>query len=151
MKTGDTLRKNVLRLLLGEIETIESSGKKADSTKIIKKLIDSNNQILAIKTDDILIKENEILSAMLPKEISRKELAEFIGSFQNQENNSLYNQIVAAKSEGQGIGLAVKTIKQIGLVYNSNDLIEVIKEMRSVSFLVSLNTLKEVEIKNESK
>ncbi len=133
MKSGDTLRTSVLRLLLGEIDTLESVGKKADFNKIVKKLIDSNNQMLAIKPNEILTKENEILSGMLPRELTKKELEDFFNtSIMCVPPRSL--ELYSAKSEGQAIGIAVKALKESKLAYNSNELIEIVKEIRNGNY-----------------
>lgn len=131
IKENNTILKNVLRLLLGEIETLESSNKKFDSNKIIKKLIDSNNQILAIKNDEVLIKENEILNSFLPKEISKEELLNTIESFYcpNGSRQSLVLE-TNTKSEGQLMGIFIKQLKANNVIFNNNDLVNIIKELK---------------------
>src|SRR5690349_2487234 len=77
MKGGDAVARDVLRVALGEIQTAEAR-KNAPATEeeaaaALRKLIKSNEETLALSEGeraDTLRKENEILSSLLPKQLS---------------------------------------------------------------------------------
>ena len=79
---------NILTLLVGEMETaVKREGKTLsavsdeDVTKVIKKLIKSNNEVITAYGElgsQKFIKENEVLSAYLPEELSDVEVHAFL-------------------------------------------------------------------------
>jgi len=111
MKAKDTAIKDILTVALGDCQTFESrEGKIEDSSviKIIKKIIAGNNEALKFKTDDKLIKENEILENFLPQMWSADQIEAF---FLNGEN-TIFEQIRDAGNAGQATGIAMKALKQ---------------------------------------
>lgn len=82
-----TLAFSVLTLVVGEVETItKRDGSKPTDDKmisIIKKLIKSNNEVIALSEQsqsNKFVKENEILSSYIPVEMSREKLLQVIES-----------------------------------------------------------------------
>lgn len=80
-----TLAFSVLTLVIGEIETVtKRDGSEPTNDKmvsIIKKLIKSNNEVIALSEQtqsQKFVKENEILSSYLPQEMSRDQLLQAI-------------------------------------------------------------------------
>ncbi|MHA2047744.1 MAG: GatB/YqeY domain-containing protein, partial [Candidatus Thorarchaeota archaeon] len=73
MKDKDTVKKSILTLALGEVQSAESrQGSIEDSQieKIIRKLIAGNEESLSYREDETLVKENEILADFLPKQMT---------------------------------------------------------------------------------
>lgn len=72
----------ILNLLLGEIETIEKRTGKAftdaDVVGAVKKLIKSNDETLKLQNIPKLVIENEVLSKLLPRQLSEQEIRDLI-------------------------------------------------------------------------
>ncbi|BAU40058.1 hypothetical protein [Ralstonia phage RSP15] len=86
MKEGDKIAKDILTTLIGEVETKSKQGKEladADIVALVKKFIDNNDETLKLVKDDetkietsnILIQENLVLGAYIPKQLSFDEIA----------------------------------------------------------------------------
>ena len=82
MKDKNTIEKDILRLVLGEIQTAEARGATTatddEAFAIVRKLIKSNQETLAATTDDeakrVLAKEIEILGTLLPASLSIEQI-----------------------------------------------------------------------------
>jgi len=108
----DEISKNILRLVLGEIQLKESSTKlsTAEHQAIIRKIIKSNQETIARllesnRPDDVLIllKEIDILKAILPKDWDSNKIHQFI-----KDKNI---DVISPKNEGQAIGAVMKALK----------------------------------------
>lgn len=124
------LKRDILKVVLGEVQTIESrQGVISDEQviKIIKKLIQSNNECIALVKNEKLEQENVILGAFLPKEMT---LAELGGFFLGMGG---YQHIVEAKNEGQAVGLVMKAVKAASLSVDSSVVKEFVQKVRKVS------------------
>jgi len=78
-KAKDTVKANILTLVIGEYETLNKRGSGAGVVQIAKKLIKANEDSLSHKGDDeTLKKENEVLDSLVPKQMSEKELRDVI-------------------------------------------------------------------------
>jgi uncharacterized protein len=82
MKNRDSVKKEVLNVVLGEVETIAArNGREAtdeDCTQVVRKLVKSNEETRAAATDEsqreTLVRENEVLNALLPKTLDVQEV-----------------------------------------------------------------------------
>lgn len=135
MLSKNDAERNILRVLLGESQTLESrQGGITDEqvVKIAKKMIDNNNEtIAALPKEDprcaALANENIILSSLVPKELTAQDIEAFLLNSDNPE----YEQIQNAKADGQAIGIAMKTLKAAGLPVDGKLVGEVVKKIRS--------------------
>lgn len=138
MKAHDEVRKNVLRVALGEIETAESKSAKGTTEEqnqnIVRKLIASNCEVITgLKERNTnadkelaakLESENSILNEFVPQLMSRVEIRDALDSCQTE--------VIDAKSDGQATGIAMRELRQKGVRNASGaDVSEVVKEMRS--------------------
>src|SRR5690348_3345808 len=84
MKDGDTVARDVLRLVLGEIQTAEArvgrSLRDDEAVAIVRKLVKSNEETLSLGGESpqapALRHENEILASLLPKTLSVADIVE---------------------------------------------------------------------------
>ena len=131
MKARDNLTKDVLRVAQGDIELAETRQGKPltddEAQKIVRKLIKSNQETLAVVQDPAAIeklnKEITILEALLPRTLG---VAEIITALKPQED-----AIKAAGNDGQATGVAMKHLKQQGLAVDGKDVSEAVRQVRS--------------------
>lgn len=131
MKSGDTVARDILRLALGEIQTAEA--RKAapvtdeEAAAAVRKLIKSNEETLSLSADSpdrvtALEKEIEVLSALLPKQLSVDDIVKAL--------EPVKEAIVGAKADGQATGVAMKHLKTTGASVNGNDVGAAVKKLR---------------------
>jgi len=131
MRDKDLPRRDILRVLLGDLETAETRKASAitdeECLQIVRKLIKSNDETLAIKPDDAtrakLTKETEILSALLPQTMSVETI---VAALADQAN-----EIRAAGNDGQATGIAMRQLKQTGAAVQGKDVSEAVRIIRS--------------------
>lgn len=128
LKAKDDLKKNILRVALGEIETEESRHGEIKDEKvlsIVRKIVASNDETIAAGATnaDQLRRENEILGEYLPKTLSRDEIKEFLASSAEQIQN--------APSDGAATGIAMKALKAEKKDVLGAEVKEVVAEMRN--------------------
>lgn len=131
MKSGDTVARDILRLALGEIQTAEARKAAAlsdeETAAAVRKLIKSNEETLSLSADNAersaaLKKEIEVLSALLPKQLSVDDIVKAL--------EPVKDAIVAAKADGQATGVAMKHLKTTGANVSGNDVGAAVKKLR---------------------
>jgi len=137
LKSGNTEERDILKVALGEIQTLkERQGKITEEQcqKVIKKIIDGNNETIQVYAigrwepdkKKKLENENVILQSLLPVFWTEQKIALFI-----MDNDKPYcNEICDAKSDGQAIGIAMKYLKQDGAIIEGKTVSEVVKQIR---------------------
>jgi len=134
MRSGDEIEKNVLRVVLGEVSTLENSTQQGNRpvtdeqiSKVLRKIILSNNETLGFGPSEdrknMLLKENEILEGLAPKLLTTDEIL--------QKLTDVEADIKSAKNEGQAVGVAMKFLKQTKESVDGNDVKSVVISMRS--------------------
>ncbi len=131
MKSGDVVARDVLRLALGEIQTAEARknapATEDDAANALRKLIKSNEETLGLTGEGeratVLRREIEVLSALLPKQLSVDDIVAALAS--------QHEAIKAAKGDGQATGIAMKHLKASGAAVSGNDVGAAVKKIRS--------------------
>ena len=131
MKAGRAVEKNILKLAMGEIQTIESRGagevSDDDVGKILRKIIKSNEESAAATEDAekkaTLVAEVEILSALLPKTLTPEEIQAAL--------EAVEEQILGAGNDGQATGMAMKHLKSSGANVEGKDVSAAVRAMRA--------------------
>lgn len=130
MKAGNTVEKEILRVALGEIQTVDARGTAVTdegAAAIVRKLIKSNEETLAVTTDEAqkstLAQETEILRSLLPRELGVPEIVEALAPVRDA--------IKAAGNDGQATGIAMKHLKASGAVVNGKAVGEAVKQIRA--------------------
>lgn len=114
MKAGDTLEKEILRVVVGEITTDAArpgrKGSDEEAHALIRKLLKSNDESISANPDPEklaeLRRENEILGSLLPKGMSEDDIAAAL--------EPVKDAIRAAGNDGQATGVAMKHLKAAG-------------------------------------
>lgn len=131
MKAKDEVARDVLRLAASEIQKVEaSSGKPTtdeDAIVVLRKLVKSNEETLALSGEgaraDALRREIEVMTSLLPKTMSVDEIVEALAPVKEA--------ILAAKSDGQATGVAMKHMKGTGATFEGNDVAAAAKKLRA--------------------
>lgn len=131
MKARDTVAKDVLRVAQGDIELAETRSGKAqteqEAQQIVRKLIKSNQETIAVATDPAMIEklnqEIAILEALLPRMLG---VAEIIAALE-----PVADAIKAAGNDGQATGVAMKHLKPQGLAVDGKDVSAAVRQIRS--------------------
>ena len=131
VKAGDTVARDILRLAIGEMQTAEARTSRAltddEAAAVVRKLVKSNEETLAVSTDAsqkaTLAKEIEVLASLLPKALG---VSEIIGALAPVRDG-----VIAAKSEGQATGVAMKQLKAAGAIVNGADVANAVRAIRS--------------------
>ena len=131
VKDGDSVARDVLRLALGEIQTAEARKNEKlsdeEATAALRKLVKSNEETLGLSGEgeraNTLKKEIEVLSSLLPKQLSVDEIVAALAS--------QVDAIKAAKADGQAVGVAMKHLKSTGASVTGNDVQAAVKQIRS--------------------
>lgn len=133
IKEKDEPKKSILRLVLGEMNTLENRksqrGELSDGqvVKIIKNIINGNKETMQYlsRTDPsylTLRNENAFLLVLLPQEMSELEIRATL--------EGLSEQIKSAKADGPAIGLAMGFLKKQGKTADGTLVSRMVKELR---------------------
>jgi len=130
MKEGRIIEKEVLRVAVGEITTNAAregkSGSEEEAQAIIRKLIKSNEESLAVYEDagrraDLEL-ENRTLATFLPQSLNVEAIVALL--------EPVRDPIVAAANDGQATGVAMKHLKISGAIVNGKDVAAAVKQVR---------------------
>ena len=131
MKAKDTLTRDVLRVLQGDIEMHHTrTGEHMSdeqAQKVVRKLVKSNQETIELTTDaaatEKLNKEIVILEALLPRTLGVDEIVVAL--------EPVHDDIKAAGNDGQATGTAMKHLKPQGLAVEGKDVSAAVKQIRS--------------------
>lgn len=125
-----SVEKEVLRVALGEVQAEEnrrgSELSDEEAQKIVRKLIKSNTESLAVTKDpagrEKLELENRTLEAMLPKQLGLDEVVAALAA--------KAEEIKAAGNVGQATGVAMKHLKSTGAQVDGKTVSEAVTKLR---------------------
>ena len=131
MKAKNTVEKEILKVVLGEIDTANSRRdddiSDEDIHKILRKLVKSNGETMKLSEDAaqkaVLQQENDVLNAYLPKTLDTAAIVAAL--------ISVADDIKAAGNDGQATGIAMKLLKSTGAAVGGKDVAQAVKQMRS--------------------
>jgi uncharacterized protein YqeY len=126
-KSKQEVQKNVLKVVLGEIDTNETRNGKPftddDCIRTIKKTLQGVEEMLGYKPgDEKFLLEKATLQALLPQEMSIHDLKTSL--------TAKADEIRAAKSDGQATGIAMKFFKENKISVDGNVVKQVVASMR---------------------
>jgi uncharacterized protein YqeY len=130
MRARDQVTRNVLGVALGEIQTAEARANRPlqedEATAILRKLVKSNEETLALSSDragaDVLRREVEVLSALLPRTMSVEQIVEAL--------SPVADAIRATKADGAAMGAAMKHLKASGAAVDAGDVRRAVQRLR---------------------
>lgn len=126
IKAGSSVEKEILRTAIGEVTRTGDEATDERVTLVLRKLVKSNQETLAIATDPAqraaLEQEIAVLETFLPKSLSAEELRVLL--------EPVAAQIRAAPGPGPAMGIAMKFLKSTGSVAESRDVQSALTELR---------------------
>lgn len=126
-KAKDNATKNILKVVLGEVDTQEGRGKTLTDEQIygvIRKVLQGVEEMLIYKPGDaVLMQEKAILSKLLPVQLDREDILDKL--------IDKVDEIKNAKSDGQATGIAMKYFKENKLVVDGTLMAEIVKQLRN--------------------
>jgi uncharacterized protein YqeY len=131
MKAHDTVRKEILRVALGELSMAaeRAGGTLADEPVqgILRKLVKSNQDTLALTADpaqqETLRKEIAVLEELLPKTLDADGIVALL--------EPVRDAVRAAANDGQATGVAMKHLKTTGAVVQGKDVGDAVRRIRA--------------------
>ena len=131
MKAKNDVEREVMRVALGEIQTLQTRTAKPatdeEAAQIIRKLVKSNEETKAGTTDaaraGVLDQEIAVLTSLLPKGPSLQELTTALAP--------VGDAIRAAGNDGQATGVAIKHLKSQGISAPGGDVAQAVKALRA--------------------
>ncbi|TAK24480.1 MAG: hypothetical protein EPO40_24150 [Myxococcaceae bacterium] len=131
MKAHDTVRKEILRVALGELSMAaeRAGGTLADEPVqgILRKLVKSNQDTLALTADpaqqETLRKEIAVLEELLPKTLDADGIVALL--------EPVREAIRAAANDGQATGVAMKHLKTTGAAVQGKDVGDAVRRIRA--------------------
>lgn len=131
MKAKDTLTRDVLRVLQGDIEMHHTrTGEhmtEDQAQKVVRKLVKSNQETIAATKGDAALEklkqEIVILEALLPRTLGVDEIVAAL--------EPVHDDIKAVGNDGQATGVAMKHLKPQGLAVEGKDVSAAVKQIRS--------------------
>jgi len=136
MKAKNVTERDILRLVIGEVQSAEAKQNKSFTDEqiesVIRKQIKSNDEALTfVQAGDErhtkLLDENVILNKLLPATLSQEEIEAF---FLNSDGPE-FEQIRDAKNDGQATGIAMKALKAADQKVLGDDVKAIIAKIRS--------------------
>jgi uncharacterized protein len=130
MKDGDSTAKDVLRVALGEIQTVEhrnnTKATDEEAVAIVKKIVKSIDETMGLTADGpdkaTLAKELEILRSLLPASLGVPEIMALLAD--------QAAALKAAPNQGAATGVAMKALKAQGAAADGKDVQEAVKQLR---------------------
>lgn len=126
MKAGQTVRKEILRTALGEATATGEDTTDENLLKVLRKLVKANRDTLRSVGDAqgraVLEQEIEILESFLPAPLSVEQLT--------LELKSQATALRAATAQGPAMGIAMRHLKQAGLIAEADAVAAAIRNIR---------------------
>jgi len=129
-KAGRTIEKNILRLVVGEVQTLEARGTVLTDdavTAVVRKILKSNEETIALGTNEedkvVLREENAVLQSLLPQTL---DVASIVARL-----SGVADAIRAAGNDGQATGIAMKALKEAGAQISGKDVTLAVKQIRA--------------------
>jgi uncharacterized protein YqeY len=131
MKAGDTLQKEILRVALGEITTDAArpgrKGNDEEAQGVLRKLMKSNEESLAVATDEptkaALRREIDVLAEFLPRAMGEEDVLRAL--------EPVLQELKASSNDGQATGIAMKHLKATGAVVDGKVVGAAVKRLRA--------------------
>jgi uncharacterized protein len=130
MRDKDTERRDLLKVVLGELQTVASRTGEAmedeQAQRIIRKMVKSNQEMAELSdrpgVPEKMKSEIEVLESLLPKTLGTDQIIEALAP--------VIDAVKSAGNDGQATGVAMKHLKASGASVEGKDVGQAVKQMR---------------------
>lgn len=130
MRDKDTARRDLLKVVLGELQTAASrSGLAMDdeqAQRIIRKIVKSSQEMIELSDRPEAIAKAQaelvILESLLPKILTIEQIVAALAPVKQA--------VLAAGNDGQATGVAMKHLKSTGAAVEGKDVGQAVRQMR---------------------
>jgi uncharacterized protein len=130
MRDKDTARRDLLKVLLGELQTAAArTGDAMDddqAQRIIRKMVKSNREMAELSdrpgVAEQMKAELQILESLLPRTLSVDQIVAAL--------DPVTDAVKAAGNDGQATGVAMKHLKSSGAAVEGKDVGQAVRRMR---------------------
>lgn len=131
MRDKDTARRDLLRVVLGELQTAAARTGDAmsdeEAQRIIRKMVKSTQEMIELSDRPAAVEQAKaemvILESLLPKTLSIDEIVAALAPVRDA--------VLSAGSDGQATGVAMKHLKSTGAAVEGKDVGAAVKQMRN--------------------
>ena len=131
MLDRDDLRKSILKVALGDLETqalrLKDDITDAQCEQVIRKMVKSSHEMIKLSKDPAVVEKTKaelvILESLLPQTLSVEEIKAALAS--------VIDDIKAVGNDGQATGVAMKHLKSNGAVVVGKDVSQAVRELRA--------------------
>ncbi len=133
MRNKDTRRRDLLRVVMGELQTVSSrTGKSLDdeqAQQVVRKIAKSVQEMIDVSDRPEAVEQAKqelaILESLLPKTLSMEEIVTAL--------EPVKDAILGAGNDGQAIGIAMKHLKSTGAAVEGRTVGEAVRSLRASS------------------
>jgi len=130
MKADRKVEKEILRVCVGELETVASRSDKPlnleEEQAVLRRLLKSNEESLGLtegaEQRGVLEQENEVLRSFLPSSLSVLQIQDAL--------EPVLAAIRAASGDGPAVGIAMKQLKLSNARVEGKDVAAAVKQLR---------------------
>jgi uncharacterized protein len=130
MRDKDTERRDLLKVVLGELQTVASRTGEAmedeQAQRIIRKMVKSNQEMAELSdrpgVPEKMKSEIGVLESLLPKTLGTDQIIEALAP--------IIDAVKSAGNDGQATGVAMKHLKASGASVEGKDVGQAVKQMR---------------------
>jgi uncharacterized protein len=130
MRDKDTERRDLLKVVLGELQTVASRTGEAmedeQAQRIIRKMVKSNHEMAELSdrpgVPEKMKSEIGVLESLLPKTLGTDQIIEALAP--------IIDAVKSAGNDGQATGVAMKHLKASGASVEGKDVGQAVKQMR---------------------
>jgi uncharacterized protein len=131
MKAKDAPRRDLLKVVLGELQTaaarLSEDLPDAEAQRLIRKMVKSNQEMAELSPKPEVVEKMKaeivVLETLLPKTLSVEQIIQAL--------EPVVDAVKSAGNDGQAMGAAMKHLKSTGASVEGKDVGQAVKQLRS--------------------
>jgi uncharacterized protein len=131
MKAKDAPRRDLLKVVLGELQTaaarLSEDLPDAEAQRLIRKMVKSNQEMAELSPKPEVVEKMKaeivVLETLLPKTLSVEQIIQAL--------EPVVDAVKSAGNDGQAMGAAMKHLKSTGASVEGKDVGQAVKQIRS--------------------
>lgn len=124
-KSGEKFKVILLSTIVGEVQRVSENLDDKAVVKTIKKIVESNTQMLNICDSEVIRTENRILQGYLPRTLSERETRELLAGCASDVQN--------APNFGIAMGIAMRELNRVSTLKDNDIVRRVVENIRNTN------------------